>query len=194
MPTTHPGCRRLLQDDSDRAKAVLRDVLYGNKQRLDIDRITRLADGFGAFTTDGLQEGPSAQRGLAVVPAASPSSAAADRQAGGAAGTSGRGSLEQDPGLDPVLRDALVVMFGRRGSYVQVGGERPMQGFPLQDVSGTAALPSKLGPGCARLGYRCRLCEPQPHPRVSHVAEMGAFVLWHELCSNCCAATGPTGG
>jgi hypothetical protein len=30
------------------------DVLYGGKQRLDVDRLMRLADGLAAFTTDGL--------------------------------------------------------------------------------------------------------------------------------------------
>ncbi len=48
--------RRLLADDSPRARALLRELLYGNKQRLDVDRLLRLAEGFAAYNTDGLVE------------------------------------------------------------------------------------------------------------------------------------------
>jgi len=52
----HIQHRRLLNDESPRIKALLREVLYGNKgrKRLDIDRLLRFADGLSAYTTDAL--------------------------------------------------------------------------------------------------------------------------------------------
>lgn len=39
-----------------RIRKALNDVLYGGRQRLDVDRLVRLADAFGTFTTDGLAQ------------------------------------------------------------------------------------------------------------------------------------------
>ncbi|KAL3139585.1 hypothetical protein ABBQ38_003904 [Trebouxia sp. C0009 RCD-2024] len=47
--------RRLLTDDQPRARAALRQLLYGNKARLDITRLQRLGSGFGNFTTSGIR-------------------------------------------------------------------------------------------------------------------------------------------
>ncbi len=58
--------RRLLTDDHPRAAASLRELLYGDGEggRVNVKRLTRLAGGFAAFTTDGVaQEGGSAAVG-----------------------------------------------------------------------------------------------------------------------------------
>ncbi len=41
--TLHPMHRRLLSDNSPRAQKALHDLLYGTVQRLDIQRLTRIA-------------------------------------------------------------------------------------------------------------------------------------------------------
>ncbi|KAA6425975.1 MAG: eyespot assembly ABC1 kinase family [Trebouxia sp. A1-2] len=46
--------RRLLTDNQPRARAALRQLLYGDKARLDITRLQRLSSGFGNFTTSGI--------------------------------------------------------------------------------------------------------------------------------------------
>ncbi|KAL0055837.1 hypothetical protein WJX82_004897 [Trebouxia sp. C0006] len=47
--------RRLLTDNQPRARAALRQLLYGDKARLDITRLQRLSSGFGSFTTSGIR-------------------------------------------------------------------------------------------------------------------------------------------
>lgn len=64
-------------------------------------RLARLADAFGTFTTDGLQDEQQA--------AALQRRAQQQQQQGGRV-------------LDPMVVDALKVVFGRRGTYIQVGG------------------------------------------------------------------------
>ncbi len=65
-PATHSRCsqeclpyisRRLLTDDDPRVRKALRDVLYGGKTRLDVQRLARLSSAFSEFTTDGLAAG-----------------------------------------------------------------------------------------------------------------------------------------
>ena len=92
--------KRLLSDDSPRAKQVLRDLIYGSGSSLDVKRIERVAAGFGAFTVNGVSD--SSSRALAV-PSASRSSPE---------------STSTVP-LDPRLREVLVTVLGRRGTYVQ---------------------------------------------------------------------------
>lgn len=48
--------RRLLNDDSPRMRAVLKDILYGTRTRMDVERLLRVADGLAAYTTEGLAE------------------------------------------------------------------------------------------------------------------------------------------
>ena len=97
-----------------------------------MERLTRLANGFGAFTTDGLQGAPAlatvsssatSQRLLPSTSSASSSLGAASSRAGApssapayAASTSFPAGAEAGaPVLDPIIKDALVVMLGRRG-------------------------------------------------------------------------------
>lgn len=47
--------RRLLADDSPRSREALRQLLYGRDKRINLQRLVKLADGFSAFTTDGLK-------------------------------------------------------------------------------------------------------------------------------------------
>ena len=46
--------RRLLTDDHPRARAALRQMLYGDAERLDVGRLRRLVRGFEKFDTAGL--------------------------------------------------------------------------------------------------------------------------------------------
>ncbi|GAX81708.1 hypothetical protein CEUSTIGMA_g9136.t1 [Chlamydomonas eustigma] len=105
--------RRLLQDDSERSRNILRQLLYGSKQHLDIDRLTRVADSFGSYTTDGLQQVSASSATLAL----SATSSSTMSATAPVTSTSPQGSASA--GLDPVLKDALVIMFGKRGTYVQ---------------------------------------------------------------------------
>jgi len=83
--------RRLLRDGSPRARGALRELLYGRAEggRIDLARFQKLADGFGAYTTDGLVGAPSSL----------PSS-----------------SLSPPPGLDRVGTDALRAVLAPHGS------------------------------------------------------------------------------
>jgi aarF domain-containing kinase len=40
------------------AQAALKELLYGGKQRIDVQRLQRIADGFTSFTVDGLTTDP----------------------------------------------------------------------------------------------------------------------------------------
>ena len=46
--------RRLLADNDPRIQVALKGVLYGGKQRIDVQRLQRLADGFAQFSVEGL--------------------------------------------------------------------------------------------------------------------------------------------
>ncbi|KAG2445378.1 hypothetical protein HYH02_008842, partial [Chlamydomonas schloesseri] len=81
--------RRLLNDDSPRVRAVLRDVLYGGRQRLDVERLMRVADGLSSFTTDGLAAGGGGGAAATAAPAAAASRSSLARAM--AAATSGPG-------------------------------------------------------------------------------------------------------
>lgn len=83
-------------------------------------RLVRMADGFSAFTTDGLS--PTGQQ-----PAAAASSPKQQQERAGGAGSSVSGSGansssggQQGPALDPAVREALLLVFSKEGSYVQV--------------------------------------------------------------------------
>lgn len=43
--------RRLLSDNSPRIRSALHQVLYGNKQRLDLGRLQKMVHAFSSFTT-----------------------------------------------------------------------------------------------------------------------------------------------
>jgi hypothetical protein len=64
---------KCLVDDSPRARKALRDVLYGNRSRLDIARLSRMVDAFSEFTTDALvKASPAPQLALASTSSSTP--------------------------------------------------------------------------------------------------------------------------
>lgn len=161
---------------SRRARALLREVLYGGRPRLDIARLQRLAAAFTSFTTDGLTRVGGSLAGQpqgALSNSLLPGAAGAQVQSGVGAGASGRsapspspppasspafvtaasfagsqqlspvspagavsvarradgtgmalvraGGLPEEGGMDPAVREALLLVFSARGSYLQVG-------------------------------------------------------------------------
>jgi aarF domain-containing kinase len=101
--------RRLLADDNPRIRTALRDVLYGGRSRLDVQRLIKMSDAFSAYTTDGL-EGNAA--GAAAAAPARPAVAATQQQ-------QQQRPAQQEPALSPAAKDAMLAVFSRRGSYVQ---------------------------------------------------------------------------
>ena len=81
--------RRILTDDDPRMHQILKGVLYGNKKRLDIDRIERVTKALREFTVAGL-----------------PGSQPAAPDANG-------------PVINATIREALEVLFSPKGSYIQ---------------------------------------------------------------------------
>eukprot|EP00879_Flechtneria_rotunda_P002659 GHRR01002863.1.p1 GENE.GHRR01002863.1~~GHRR01002863.1.p1 ORF type:complete len:1118 (+),score=442.23 GHRR01002863.1:702-4055(+) len=111
--------RRLLADDDPRVHKALRDVLYGGRHRLDVDRLIRLADAFTAYTTDGLATQPQQvpqqqQSALATAYYSRSTQLAIAAPAGSPANPS-----SPQPILNPAAKDALLVIFSKQGSYVQ---------------------------------------------------------------------------
>ncbi|GLC71027.1 hypothetical protein PLESTF_001062300 [Pleodorina starrii] len=118
--------RRLLNDDSPRMRAVLRDVLYGGKQHMDVERLIRVADGLSAFTTDGLAGGAAggaAAPEAAVVArsVASTTTALATTTTALAAGPAASApravGAEDEAVLSPVVVETLRSVL-RPGSYI----------------------------------------------------------------------------
>lgn len=97
----NPAACRLLSDDSPHSRELLRQMLYGKRNRLDVDRLLRIVDGFSSFTTDGLVEGDAAGAGAG----------AAAAQAAGAGRTGAQGSralvLASTSAAQQVSRQAL---------------------------------------------------------------------------------------
>ncbi|GLI70240.1 hypothetical protein VaNZ11_015086 [Volvox africanus] len=113
--------RRLLNDDSPRMRAVLRDLLYGGKRHMDVERLIRVADGLSAFTTDGLSGAGAAAGGDSTAPTSASTSAAATAAARG--GVMPRqvaveaAPTEDEAVLSPVMVETLRSVL-RPGSYV----------------------------------------------------------------------------
>ncbi|GIM09389.1 hypothetical protein Vretimale_13253, partial [Volvox reticuliferus] len=109
--------RRLLNDDSPRMRAVLRDLLYGGKRHMDVERLIRVADGLSAFTTDGLSGGGAAAVGDGAAAATAAATAAArggamSRQVAVEAAQAGDEAV-----LSPVMVETLRSVL-RPGSYI----------------------------------------------------------------------------
>ncbi|KAF6265823.1 hypothetical protein COO60DRAFT_1633263 [Scenedesmus sp. NREL 46B-D3] len=103
--------RRLLADDDPRVRKALRDVLYGGRSRLDVQRLIKMADAFSAYTTDGLEDNVS---GAPAAAPARPAVAASLQQQ-----QQQRQNQQPEQALSPAAKDALLAVFSRRGSYVQ---------------------------------------------------------------------------
>ncbi len=160
---------------------MARYVRARRRQRLDIDRLVKLADGFSAYTTEGLTSGTtvvgvlppsgtatstSALAGAAAGVPASSSRFARTLAAAQLAASSGGGAPSPSPapgalarspspgprasaspvgdggaaaamaarrpsGVDRAVRDALVLVFSRQQSFVQVSCLPPLQACSL---------------------------------------------------------------
>jgi aarF domain-containing kinase len=104
--------RRLLADENPRIRKALKDVLYGGRSRLDVQRLIRMADAFSAYTTDGLEEGSAGAAAAAAVRARPAAATVTNSQ-------QQQRQTEPEPALSPAAKDALLAVFSRRGSYVQ---------------------------------------------------------------------------
>lgn len=82
--------RRILTDNDPRMNQILKGVLFGNKNHLDIDRIERVTKALREFTVSGL---PIAER----IPSGE----------------------QAAPVINATIREALEVLFSPRGSYIQ---------------------------------------------------------------------------
>eukprot|EP00798_Chlamydomonas_sp_ICE-L_P030592 gene30592-35603_t len=104
--------RRLLTDNNPRMRAALRQMLYGESTRLDIDRLQRLVGAFSSFST-----GTSCQESITAGPTFSAASDAA--RVALERGGQGAGPRPDEPIINEAVREALKVIFAVDGSYAQ---------------------------------------------------------------------------
>lgn len=114
--------RRLLTDNSEEVRRALRQVLYGDGKRMDIERFRTLFDALGRFSTDGLTaSAPPA--GLPAPPAAPQRAPLGGLPAPqGAPAMAGANAMMPQPGagLDKNTVFALQSVFNTSGnSYLQ---------------------------------------------------------------------------
>lgn len=102
--------RRLLTDNNQRMRAALRQLLYGNGQRLDVARLQRLISSFSSFTTSAH---PSSTASGPTF-----SSAYSEERVKGSRRTASTGR-DEGPVLNETMREALKVVFAKDGSYAQ---------------------------------------------------------------------------
>jgi aarF domain-containing kinase len=88
--------RRLLTDDSPRARKALRTLLFGDGEHIDMNRLEKLATGFFDYTVEGIPSSKSKRSDVE----------------GGVA-------KANEPILTPAAKDALKVVFSTEKSYVQ---------------------------------------------------------------------------
>ncbi|GLI67906.1 hypothetical protein VaNZ11_012232 [Volvox africanus] len=101
--------RRLLTDNNPRMRKALRHLLYGKKNRIDVERLSKLISAFGSFTTSS-----------AMAQAAGPTfgEAAERAYAERVKGQSG-GAVADGPVVNEATREVLKVVFSKDGSYAQ---------------------------------------------------------------------------
>ncbi|GLC37542.1 hypothetical protein PLESTM_000600400 [Pleodorina starrii] len=102
--------RRLLTDNNPRMRKALRQLLYGKKNRIDIERLSKLISAFGAFTTNS-----------ATAQAAGPTfgEAAERAYAERVKGQGGSSGASDGPIVNEATREVLKVVFAKDGSYAQ---------------------------------------------------------------------------
>jgi aarF domain-containing kinase len=88
--------RRLLTDDSPRARKALRTLLFGDGEHIDMNRLEKLATGFFDYTVEGIPNSNSNRSDVEGVVA-----------------------NDNEPILTPAAKDALQVIFSNEKSYVQ---------------------------------------------------------------------------
>jgi aarF domain-containing kinase len=100
--------RRLLTDNNPRMRAALRQLLYGDGQRLDVERLQSLISSFSNFSTSTSSSSSTNSSSRSAY-------AFEERVKGStrfAAGSEG-------PVLNETMREALKVVFAKDGSYAQ---------------------------------------------------------------------------
>ena len=90
-------------------RAALRQLLYGDGQRLDVNRLQSLISSFGSFST-------SQARSTAVGPTFS---SAYEERIKGTALTRSPVLGAEEPVLNETMKEALKVVFAKDGSYAQ---------------------------------------------------------------------------
>ncbi|KAL4435049.1 hypothetical protein ABPG77_003874 [Micractinium sp. CCAP 211/92] len=100
--------RRLLTDDSPRARQALKEILFGGGDQLSLERFELLLRGVQSFTVDGLTE---------AGPAAGPAAPALQPAAGGAAQQAQQQAAR--PLINATAREVLGAVFSTRPTYVQ---------------------------------------------------------------------------
>lgn len=83
--------KRILTDNDPRMHRVLKGVLYGEKNHLDIERIERVVKALRQFTVAGLDPASKTQSTVKI----------------------------EGPLINATIREALEVLFSSRGSYIQ---------------------------------------------------------------------------
>lgn len=96
--------RRLLTDNHPRMRKALRQLLYGNGERLDVERLQRLVAAFSSFSVG---TGPAAQG-----PTFSDAALFEER-------VKGQGPPNADAIVSDSMKDALRVVFSVEGTYAQ---------------------------------------------------------------------------
>lgn len=97
--------QRMLSDDSERLRGVLKTFLYGTKGRLDVTRLDDIAEAYGSFS----QTATDASSGKTFEELRFESDAV----------TSRRDSFQEQPAIDPVVSSAVRLLFSKQGNYVQ---------------------------------------------------------------------------
>ncbi|KAL4458199.1 hypothetical protein ABPG75_013064 [Micractinium tetrahymenae] len=105
--------RRLLTDDSPRARHALKEILFGRGDQLSLERFELLLRGVQSFTVDGLTDGASS--GSPAAPA--------QQQAQLPAGAAGQQVQQQQQAPRPLInataKEVLAAVFSTRPTYVQ---------------------------------------------------------------------------
>eukprot|EP00803_Ostreobium_quekettii_P004083 evm.model.scf_1104EXC.1 EVM.evm.TU.scf_1104EXC.1 scf_1104EXC:11822-28756(-) len=96
--------KRLLTDNTPRMNKVLRGLLYGNNQRLNVARFRTMTTALREFTVDGLDMGALTGRGGPAGPTGAVTALARQRRT---------------PVVDATMKEALQVVFAPNGSYLQ---------------------------------------------------------------------------
>ncbi|GBG66463.1 hypothetical protein CBR_g61506 [Chara braunii] len=95
--------KRLLIDDSPRVRGALQYFLYAGKDHINVDRLENLAGGLQSFRT--LMD-------------SAPKATTAAAEGGGVDSALSR-QRRGSSGVDPVAREALMLVFAREGSFIQ---------------------------------------------------------------------------
>uniref|UniRef100_A0A7S2V6P2 Protein kinase domain-containing protein n=1 Tax=Fibrocapsa japonica TaxID=94617 RepID=A0A7S2V6P2_9STRA len=107
--------RRLLTDDSPRVRKMLKSWLYGKEDRLSVERIDELVDGYRQFTLLQDQAANPSEESLPVWAQSMPAMAEGQDSAKPLPDRMRMGQVK----LDAAAVDALQLLFNKEGNYVQ---------------------------------------------------------------------------